>query len=245
MRRYFDLRHDESVSVYENGSCEDYVEKELMIAGHSFAPKPDEPTSEVEEPDVEVFDICGLTFTDKETAESFYNLVVDSIGKILKIEHDWNSSTHFVESVLTEDNYGFPEVKRRKIYSKSLWLTNKARLKDFKTKKAAYDEEYKKWKDNHLKNDDIKDKVYSWFSIHKSIKRLKEHHQNVFNRYLNMADGNEEMARKFFLANESCSFMIDGHNCLDVLEGKITEVDFVKGVLEIENVDGSAESSAT
>lgn len=176
---------------------ETYIDLACAEAGAPFVPpEPTEPVKPVAEPDLTLYKVGSIVFKDAEVA----NRLLETVASSQVYEDTYNvyaTDTKTVKPIGPGD-YSYPKVETLRGMSPTRHAECKQALELYTAAKKKYDEEKKAYdRAVEMRGNiaaDIRDRVYEAIAA----RDLRERLRADFRRYLDLADGNTEIAARFF-----------------------------------------------
>lgn len=206
MKRYTDYTKEELAKLNE-GEIRQLIEIECMVNGASaYYEKPDlKPVEKLPEPDVEVFEVAGINFLDKDEAVCLLEFLRNA-ESVVRTDYDYfdgyNSSYKYVmkdEDVAT--------LSLSKHYSKEKYHSMKEAIarktaseKHNREAMELYNEKTEQYRELETEVNNAVCEAISYESRYGYAK-------GMFERYVAMSDGNVEVAKNFFKKTEYCEFL--------------------------------------
>ncbi len=199
MKRYTDYSQRELVRM-NDGEIEKLIEIECMHHGVSaiYIPPVLKAIEEIDEADKVVYEIFGIYFTDIDEAYEFMEFL-STCKSVIKIDYDYNFGSKY--KYIKQQKEGF-NINQFKCYSKELYEIVEEKLKNNKD-----NEEYNAvLTSNHNEKmkyyEEIKKEV--WDAVHAAYRDEGKFFDAkcIFEKYIEMSDGNIEIAKAFFAKTE-------------------------------------------
>jgi major membrane immunogen (membrane-anchored lipoprotein) len=223
MKRIFDLKHEEVIALKEN-DLNRFITMECMVLGAQLKSKPEEPQIEIPPPTLKVWKVAGLTFTEQEPAQAIFD-IIQSSNSLIKTSRNYDYDLEIEDGKLSTSNYDYPHLESKLIYQNFTSEEVKQIFRKQKESLAKYKEELKEWDNYQLIKSQAVNSILSFLELHVRIDAAKKEYERIYNTYLEAADGNETVAKRFFDRNEK--FTVDGRNVIPVIKGEETPESFV------------------
>lgn len=155
-----------------------------------------EPKPEVE-PDWELYQVCGVNFSDGAVARE--------IAKSIERERRWKQAYNYrygfdrLEMEQDESEIGVTLVR---CFRPETFHKHKAEITKHEEQKKVYEARKKENRKAYDERSDVATRV--WSEINDARRRINESDRlrNLYVRYVGLANGDKEMARKFLIAAE-------------------------------------------
>lgn len=194
----FDELTDAEVLALTDAEIERYIDLECARAGVPLlppepGPKPEEPAAEK---DVTLYEVGGDLFRDQETALR----VAGVINEAGRVRLDYIPGPGFTRIVGGADEP--VSVQAVAHYSAARWDEVKAAVHAYEEAKGRWDAENSEY--NKALSARRKSVEWVWDRIHevREGERRRERYLSLLRRYIDLADGDEVLARKFLLDSE-------------------------------------------
>lgn len=202
MKNFNDLT-DLEISELTSEEIERYVDYECAMEGiQLLPPHPGNPPEKVEaEKDTEIYTVGEFVFLSKESALKFFDFVTEN--GFYRIE-GYQENRRVI--LANPEDYYYPKMSSEMIASEQSYAKSKQQLDIYKTEKKRYDAIKERYDNAKKERQGILDGILD--KIQEAVTRIKEQKQlrTIFNRYIDLADGNRETALKFLLnANSDAS----------------------------------------
>jgi len=190
MKRYYDLSREELCDL-SSEEIQNLIDLEIAYAGilPILEPNPPKLTDVVIEKNVKMYRVHGLLFKSNEDAAIIANM------DVYQESYDYYGAGYDYKYAERRDNEAVTTVN---FYNKDRVKNLRADLSINKELKDKYDKdksEYDKW---YKETSTIRDKVRGAINKAWEEKRELELAQSMFQKYLRLADNDEEIARTFF-----------------------------------------------
>jgi hypothetical protein len=200
---------NEELSMLTDSEIENLIDVECMKAGVplSITPKPTlKEVPEIKDPTTEIFQVDNYYFTDSKEANQLATML-SSITSRVTLDYNYNSGS---SNYKYYKKYETPtDIKKTKCYSREEYndLTDilKAR-KDIEDYNRNITKEYE---DAVSERRYIVDSVWDAISEAQYEMRKINEALDIFKKYVELSDGDEEIAKKFFSQNEKVSEYMD------------------------------------
>lgn len=164
---------------------------------------PEQPEYEEEEkPDKTVYKVDGIDiyFENKETADEFAEMMTTNMDNLCKLEYTYSVSSEAKYTEKLSEDYNFRNgvsISAKGVYSKDLYN----QIKDVLTRNKEKREEYRGLKSEY-DNQNSKASKHREYIMNKIKEAKKKEFEKsemlrTFNEYLDLADGNNEIAWNF------------------------------------------------
>lgn len=150
----------------------------------------------VPEPDVEVYEVCGFVLTDKAEADK----LVEAINKLqscVEIDYNYRVSSDYryiSEKKVKPDK----EIRTREVYTKDAYKAIQSTLENINTIKEYNDELREDYEERCEQRNNVIHDISE--AIRTAVDELEELRAatEVYKKYLDLSNGNEEVAQNFF-----------------------------------------------
>lgn len=207
MKRYSELSTEEFIKLNDN-EIEQLIKLECAYEGVILSPMPEEPTYE-EEPNADgpiaykLSDISNIVVKDKNILVDLIEFLEVNRPMLYSIDnmHIGDKSFNIVTD-LKRHNWGNErmefDIKRISTYDIKTVDSYKEKIRSNQTLTDKYKEDIKKWKEGRNGFDSIVREVHDAYNNAISINENKCDKLNQFKEYLDLADGDEDIAWTFF-----------------------------------------------
>lgn len=196
MKRYEDYTKEELNALTQEQVLK-IIDIECAFEGKPFVPDiPDMPDVPVFKPDKVAYECAGYAFEQIEDAQKLYTTIIELNPK----RKDTNYSSGQTTYTLKTDSYYAPKVEKIEIYSNEYLLQIKEQKKKSDEAMKRYNlelEEYKKIVDTRA---DISKMVWKGVNEAQNYFYVQNKRISEFKRYLNLSEGNVEIAWNFITA---------------------------------------------
>ena len=187
-----DLSDDEVLSLTDE-EVKATILYRMAEAGIPVLPEPAVPVyDDVPGPDVQVYEIAGVMFTDRDAAEKVQAAIME--GQASRVRLDYGSSY--------ENKYVMPDrsdqdVTTRTAYSQESHALHKEMLDRNSRRRNAYDTEQTAWRRAEREAESIRAGVLDRVREAEDKARQIEFLQGRYAEYIEIAGGDKEMALEF------------------------------------------------
>lgn len=186
-----------NISASEPEQIEDIIDYECACKGVRLATLPKEPVMpDGSDQDRTVYQIGGLQFTTQADALR----VLEVCKSSTLVEFGYASAANWSYKIyvpLTKDNYSYPTVEEVHLYSVERWEKVRKDLLEYKAKKEVYDEEKKEYDAAREIRIGFSDALYAKIQEFRNKEQRRERADALFTRYIELADGNHDIAERF------------------------------------------------
>jgi hypothetical protein len=196
MRAFEDLSHEEILGLGE-GEIERYCNLACAQEGAPLLPpepgeKPEKPTHE---PDVEVYEAGGEYLRSQEAALA----VADAINKGGPLSWDYAPGGDYNQRRIKGAKDDARTVKGARFYSVAKWEEIKGEMLAYSEAKKRWEEEKKEYDEAVEARSRVTEWIWEKIAEVREAERQRERFAALLTRYLDLADGDEAVARKFLL----------------------------------------------
>lgn len=196
MKRLNELTDPELVQIYSEGIIDDLIDLECAYRGIPLLPPcPTEPVKSTIEPTVKTFEVGGFTVKSQKDAAT----ILEAINKVTLLKTDYLSGDYnrrYVE-IMREDDYNYPEIKTKIYFEKDVLVANQSALRAYEQAKDTYNEQLNKYNEIFGFRKEIVDEISERMSVYNELLYRQERANDLMAKYLELADGNDEIARRF------------------------------------------------
>lgn len=189
MKRFSDLEHAEILALSEE-DIKKYIEIEVAFAGIMPVPLPKKTTLEdvnIKKSD-QYFQVHGILFKTEKDAAAFAEM------EVYQENYDWSISSDYRFAV-RRDNCAVVAVS---LYEKADIYRLKSVLQDNKRKKEETEKEERAFDKYNEAVSSIRNSIWGLVAEAKDKQREIDSAQEAYNKYLELSEGNEEIAKNFF-----------------------------------------------
>lgn len=193
----FDQLNDLELVELKSEDIEKYIKLKKAEAGVKIVNYPATPEyQQIPVPDLEVFQVCGFSFTEREKAVEIAETINKHISSSLSVDYNWRGDSRVKYAKPFSGSLAQVEVE--KVYSWGVYesikeiIESNARIeKAFKALKDEYEAEEDKAKE-------LVDEVYN--KINEAKERLEKfrNYKVRIIEYLQLANGDRDVAWNFF-----------------------------------------------
>jgi len=204
MKRLKDYTNKE-LAMLTDEEITNLIDVECMSSGVplSITPKPTlKEVPEIQNPTTEIFSVDSYYFTDKDEADNLAEILTSSKSRV-NVEYNYNiGSSDYKYCKKCEAN---TYVKKSYCYSneeyKNLSNTLKLKTEIAKFNKDSIDD----YNENMSERNEIINTV--WEAIRNAQNEMRKINEalNIYKKYIELSDGNEEIAQSFFKQNNKIS----------------------------------------
>jgi hypothetical protein len=188
MKRYTDLTTEELANL-SSEMIQKFIEIEVAFAGVKMMPKPlpYEPFNFQVKPAMKAYSVKGVLVASREVAEILQNAVV------YKEQYNYPDYDHkYLEEQTTR------EIDEREFYLKQDLEAVKSQVATTKKAEEEFRAANKLFCEYEQQTDAFKAEVLEVVNEARRIMDRQRQAQAAYDKYLNLADGNEIIAKKFF-----------------------------------------------
>lgn len=192
------MSHQEIVAL-TNEDIKRLCDYECAVIGVKLMDPPIEPEKKVFTPTIEVFKV-GDYYTEKEeVAQEIVAFFAKIREDLCKLEYNWKygSDNQYIERNLTDYDYKI-DMKKVKAFLPQEYNELKEEMMEYKTKMSSYEGLKKEFKDNEERREKETAWIHTKISAHKSLNYKVDTAKKEFNKYLNLAGGDQKIALNFF-----------------------------------------------
>jgi hypothetical protein len=164
-------------------------------------PRPLQPESFNPDFDETVYEAGGYCFTCQDEAMQFCDFL-NSSETIVKLDYDWQTGSQYKYSNPLADTDLY-QVYPRKCFSREKYATLKGKLQTAEKAKTEYKKQLEEWEKNEREVSASRDEVMDVYNEHMQRAYQFERHVSNFKYYVDLANGDFEIAEKFF--RKACS----------------------------------------
>lgn len=196
MKKLDEMSHDE-IAALTKDQVNDLVDLECAEQGITLTEKPVKPdVLKVDsEPDLPVYEVGGLHFTEPGPAAEIAALIKEHRGILVKSAYEYscgysnNYATDFEDKI---------EVSPSHILSWKKFQEIRGDLEVAASTKDDFDEELATWKGAHGKRAKVHKKILETVKKHTDAEGDYQRYHAVMARYVELSDGDKKIALKFF-----------------------------------------------
>lgn len=207
MRDFNELTNAEILALSER-EIETYIDLACAEQGAPFLPpEPVEPVKPSIQSDLTVFKIGGLLIGGSDIATQILALLADTT--VYEDTYLTYAVSLKAPRPIGHDHYAYPKIESIAAITPTTHETVKQALEVYTAAKKKYDEEKKEY-DRAISlrsgiSEEIRERVY----VAQADRDLRKRLRDDFGRYLKLADGNAEIAARFF-AKAYSQYDLDG-----------------------------------
>lgn len=194
----FEQLNDQELTSLTQEQIDFYIKLKKAETGIKIIALPDAPEQrEVPAPDLEIFEVSGMSFTDRARAEEIAAAINKHITNALKVTYDYyRAGSDYQYAKPYEGSLETVEVKR--VYSMPVYNSIKDIIASNKKVMDAWKEVERECKEEDEKASEIVDAIYD--SIAKARERLEQfrNYKVRIVEYLQLANGDRDIAWNFF-----------------------------------------------
>lgn len=189
MKRYTDLTTEE-LSELTSDEIQRFIDIEVAHAGIQIVskPLPLEATFPKLESNVTAYSVKGVVVKTMEDAQVIQNLTIYSE------KYEWPNYTHKFLKEVTES-----DISIKQFYTQEQVKQVATQAEAYKKAEEAYKEANKVYCEYQQQIDSFKTEVMDAISEARNVMYRRQQAQAAYDRYLDLADGSKEIAKKFFL----------------------------------------------
>ena len=203
MKRYNEMTDAELLEL-TNEQIATLIDYECALDGVPMLPPDPGPAPTLSMPpmDTKVYEVVGVLVMDSEHAGRILDAITS--GPLFKTEYGSNYLIPHKES-----DYSFPEIKTKSVYSQEQWATIAPAVKEHETAKKEYDRTARDYNEGIKARKDITDAVNSAIRNASDCEYERQTLRREFARYLELAEGNKNIAMNF--PTKAKSYMQQDH----------------------------------
>lgn len=196
MKRYCDYTNEELLALSDE-EVERLIDIEALVENVPLLPKePEKPDDPKIEPDVIAYEIRSFIVGTKEDADAIVEMI-NSMNLFDTFYHGGGYSWSGPEGLKPRED---PiQAVAQKYWSNGHYQAHCLELKRRKEAKTIYDNAKKEFDEISRSRQTVVDRVWNAVSEAKEDKANRETIKQQFRRYVDLADGNEDMALTFYL----------------------------------------------
>lgn len=160
---------------------------------------PIEPEKKTFKADTFVYKALDYHTQDREIAEKIVSFFADIRPHLVKLDYNYRlgSENKYIEKNLDEWD-ARPEIQKLSVFSAETFRTLRGELESYNDKMNTYKSEKQEWE----KNEEKRTKETEWIrldiSAHNRLEAKFEEYQRQWERYIDLANGDQTIARNFF-----------------------------------------------
>jgi hypothetical protein len=194
MRTISEYNQEQLLSITDE-DIEKVIDFQCALEGVPLLPeRPVEPTKLEIAPDVTVYEVAGFVFKEKESAEIVQQAINGQV--MVKIDYDYNLGYDYKYVTSVNDNAA--AIAANKYLSLAAFDEAKSEIAKYTAEYKQFDGLNKIYQDVSSQRQDIADRVWNAVYDARRIRDDKLNAMKRFERYVGMADGDKELANKFF-----------------------------------------------
>lgn len=196
LRRFKDYNEKELLELTEK-EIDDLISLECAFEGIALEVEyPIYTEKEVLIPKVTGYRICEITFLDLSIAEQFLNIL--NRDKIYYATYSGNDySCKYLEEI-TPEHYRKPKIEVIEVILHEVWKEIEEEQKIIHKKKEIFNRQYEVWEKWIKQKEDILEPIHEAILAMKEKENKKQNCVQQFERYLDMAKGDFEIAMLFY-----------------------------------------------
>lgn len=150
----------------------------------------------VPEPDVEVYEVCGFVLTDKAEADKLVE-VINTLQSCVEIDYNYRISSDY-RYISEKKVKPAKEIRTREVYTRDEYNAIQSTLENIKTIKEYNDELREDYEERCEQRNNVIHDISE--AIRTAVDELEELRAatEVYKKYLDLSNGNEEVAQNFF-----------------------------------------------
>jgi flagellar hook-basal body complex protein FliE len=200
---------NEDLSVLTEVEIENLIDVECMKAGVSLsiAPKPVlKEVPEIKEPTTEIFQVDNYYFTDSNESAQLA-AVLSSMTSRVSLDYNYNSGSS--NNKYYKKYETSTDIKKSRAYSKEEYNELTDLLKARKDIEDYNREVTKEYNDSLSGRREVVNEV--WDAIRDAQNEMRKINEalNIYKKYVELSDGDEDIAKKFFSQNDKVSEYMD------------------------------------
>ena len=193
MRRYDELTDDQLLELTEE-QIQDLIDLECAIEGVPLLPTaPVEPTPPIEPLDVVVYGAAGMYFEKEQDARDITAFINERLPVGVGYDYSTYGGTYYVDG----SREAVAKVEPKRVLSRRAYEAVRAELIRYKGLKTAYDTAKKQYDGIASRREDAEGRVRAKVAVATEERQAAQQAQQVFLRYVKLADGDESLARRF------------------------------------------------
>jgi hypothetical protein len=147
-------------------------------------------------PNVEVYEVCGFILTDKAEADKLVE-TINGLQSYVELDYSYRVSSDY-RYISEKKIKPAKEIRTRDVYTKDAYTEIQSTLEDIKTIKEYNDELREDYEERCEKRYNVIHDISE--AIRTAIDELEELRAatEVYKKYLDLSNGNEEVAQNFF-----------------------------------------------
>lgn len=150
-----------------------------------------------------IYRVEGTMFAvkDRELAGKISMFLVENSDKIYNVKYDYKIGSEYEYLEPIKEQYRsntFGAVTKADVYTRTSINQHAVELAKYKGENSDYQREKAEFEKNSEKRQRFIDEVYGYYRDHVSAENNLEHSRLEFERYLELADGDTDMAFRFY-----------------------------------------------
>lgn len=196
MKRFSELSH-EKIKNLTTENVQFYVDLECAHKSIPLLPSfPLEPKKPDIKSDITLYRVGDFRFDSFETAKK----VLECLIKSPLYGADWTGMdfVRYTAKKLTSEDYNYPNISQEASYTQATFNMYKEEIETYNNLKKLYDKQKKEYEEVYAKRKVIEKTIEEKIVCVNSIEQTKKRYKIIFDRYLSLAEGDREIAAKFF-----------------------------------------------
>ena len=150
----------------------------------------------VPEPDVEVYEVCGFVLTDKAEADKLVE-TINALQSCVELDYNYRVSSDY-RYISEKKVKPAKEIRTRDVYTRDAYQASQSTLENIKTIKEYHDELREDYEERCEQRNNVIHDISE--AIRTAVDELEELRAatEVYKKYLDLSNGNEEVAQNFF-----------------------------------------------
>lgn len=150
----------------------------------------------VPEPNVEVYEVCGFVLTDKAEADKLFE-AINALQSCVDLDYNYRVSSDY-RYISEKKVKPSKEIRTREVYTRDAYQAIQSTLENIKTIKEYNDELREDYEERCEQRNNVIHDISE--AIRTAVDELEELRAatEVYKKYLDLSNGNEEVAQNFF-----------------------------------------------
>lgn len=150
----------------------------------------------VPEPDVEVYEVCEFVLTDKAEADKLVK-TINALQSCVELDYNYRVSSDY-RYISEKKVKPAKEIRTREVYTRDAYHAIQSTLENIKTIKEYNDELREDYEERCEQRNNVIHDISE--AIRTAVDELEELRAatEVYKKYLDLSNGNEEVAQNFF-----------------------------------------------
>lgn len=147
-------------------------------------------------PNVDVYEVCGFTLTDKAEADKLVE-IINGLQSYVELDYNYRISSDY-RYISEKKIKPAKEIRTREVYTKEEYVKIQSTLENIKTIKEYNDELREEYEERCEQRNDVIHDINE--AIRNAVNELEELKvaTEVYKKYLDLSNNNEEVAQNFF-----------------------------------------------